>query len=334
MSNRILIVVSKYPQISETYIKNEIDELWESHDVEILALNPGNYPYRTRRPHLILTKDNGQNIMQYLRDFAPSVIHGHYFNNAQITYQLARELKVPFTLRNHSFDVLGLPLEQLRDSSNIVNQDECLGILTFPFTRGLLERAGVQSRKIIECNPVINYKRFFDTTPNGKEVMNIGAAIPKKNMEDYIALSRILPDRTFNLYALGYMVSSLVEANEKIGGRVNFIAPIDPEDMLAQYKRHEWLVYTASHKFNTVGWPLAVAEAQAAGVGVCMQNIRPDVRDYVGDAGFVFDTAAEVAEIIRKPFPDDMRRRGFEWAKRCDVADHIRLLTNLWENKT
>ena len=79
--------------------------------------------------------------------------------------------------------------------------------------------------------------------------------------------------------------------------------------------------------------PLAVAEAQAAGVGVCMQNIRPDLKDYVGEAGFVFDSFADVANIVSKPFPDDMRQRGFGWAKRCDIADHIRLLTNLWQGK-
>ena len=128
-----------------------------------------------------------------------------------------------------------------------------LGVLTYPFSRGTLEHAGVKSRKIHDCYPVMNYKRFFDTASNGKEIMNIGAAIPKKSMGDYMALSNLLPNRTFNLYALGYKVSSLAEANEKMGGNVNFIAPIDPENMLPHYKRHEWLVYTASRKFNTVG---------------------------------------------------------------------------------
>ena len=282
---------------------------------------------------MLLTKDNSQNIVEYLRGFAPNVVHGHYFYNTPITSRIARALKVPFTLRNHSLDVLGRPHEQLQSFARIVNQDDCLGVLTYPFSRATLEKAGVQSRKIHDCNPVMNYKRFLDTSPNGKEIMNIGAGIPKKSMGDYIALSRLLPERTFNLYALGYKVASLAKANKDMGGCVNFIAPIDPENMLAHYKRHEWLVYTASRKFNTVGWPLAVAEAQAAGVGVCMQNIRPDLKDYVGDAGFVFNTLEEVADIISKPFPDEMRQRGFGWAKRCDIADHIHLLTDLWAAK-
>ena len=35
---------------------------------------------------------------------------------------------------------------------------------------------------------------------------------------------------------------------------------------------------------------MAIAEAQAAGVGVCMPNIRPDIKEYVGEAGFVYDS--------------------------------------------
>ena len=35
---------------------------------------------------------------------------------------------------------------------------------------------------------------------------------------------------------------------------------------------------------------MAIAEAQAAGVSVCMPNIRPDIKEYVGEAGFVYDS--------------------------------------------
>ena len=41
-----------------------------------------------------------------------------------------------------------------------------------------------------------------------------------------------------------------------------------------------------------------------------MQNIRPDLRDYIGGAGFLFDT--------------------LEQAKRTDVSHHRRQLLKLW----
>jgi hypothetical protein len=73
-----------------------------------------------------------------------------------------------------------------------------------------------------------------------------------------------------------------------------------------------------------------VAEAQASGVGVCMAGVRPDLKDYVGDCGFIYDSIDEAAKIVSQPFPQEMRERGFEWARRCDVKRHIHLLTDLW----
>ena len=76
---------------------------------------------------------------------------------------------------------------------------------------------------------------------------------------------------------------------------------------------------------------MAVAEAQAAGVGVCMQNIRPDIAEYVGAAGFLFDQIEDAAALLRKPFPEEMRRKGFAHARKSDVREHIYLLENLWK---
>jgi len=103
---------------------------------------------------------------------------------------------------------------------------------------------------------------------------NVGAAIPKKNMGDFVALSRLLPEREFNLYALGYRSQDLEELNRTLAGRVNFVPPVDPEDMAPEYKKHAWLVYTASPEKATVGWPMALIEAMASGVGACMQEDR------------------------------------------------------------
>lgn len=104
-------------------------------------------------------------------------------------------------------------------------------------------------------------------------------------------------------------------------------------DMSAEYKRHKWLVYTAPTTKATVGWPMAVAEAQASGTGVCMQNIRPDVAEYVGPAGFMFDTIDELTDILRGPLPDKMRSAGFEHARRSDIREHLPILEDLWAGR-
>ncbi len=81
----------------------------------------------------------------------------------------------------------------------------------------------------------------------------------------------------------------------------------------------------------TVGWPMAIAEAQASGVGVCMPRIRPDLVEYVGP-GVIYDSIEELYPIVSGPVPDEMREAGFEHARRSDIAEHKHLLTDLWDD--
>ncbi len=330
VKRKIIILTQEYPQISETYIKNEIDVLAEEFEVEILAMSAGNFPYRSRRPHIVVTKQNIDNVVGYLKDFGACAVHGHYLNIAPQAEVFSRALNIPYTIRTHSFDILNQNVDRVNSFAKHINSDLCLGALTFPCTVEHLLKAGVRSDKIHSCFPVVDVQRFHNQDINGDAIMNVGAAIPKKNMESYIALSKLLPDRTFDLYAMGYHVNSLKQVNRKTGGAVNFIPPVKPEEMPPEYKKHEWLVYTAASAGQMVGWPMAIAEAQASGVGVLMANIRPDLKEYVGNAGYLFDTIEEAAEILRTPFPNEMRQRGFSLAKRSDIRSHISQLTDLW----
>src|SRR5262249_32840152 len=198
------------------------------------------------------------------------------------------------------------------------------------FSRPILEGAGVRGDKLTDCYPVVNFERFHDPSPNGEAVMNLGACLPKKQIEGFLKLATMFPGREFNLYAMGYKIGALAKVNECAGSPVRFVAPVEPEAMRAEYKKHEWLVYTAAPGMNTVGWPMAGAEAQAAGGGVCVPNLRPDLRDYVGPAGFLYDSIAQAAAIIARPFPDDLRQAGFEHAKKSDVGRHKEFLLRLW----
>ncbi len=317
MKRRIVIFVSNYPQVSETYIKNEIDALAETCEIELVAFAAGSYPYRSRRPHIVITQENGRNVLEYLKGFAPHALHGHYLLQLPDLIGLANMLKVPFTVRAHSFDVLGNQIAEQdamsRETENMfvraARSPHFRGVLCFPFMRDRLVAAGLPADRVFPCPPVIDVQRFRDRGPNGPAVMNVGAAIPKKNMGDFVKLSRLVPWRDFNLYALGYETRALSDLNRSLGGRVTFVPPIDPEAMAPEYKRHAWLAYTASRAEATVGWPMALIEAMASGTGVCMQRIRPDLAEYIGDAGFLFDEPEDLVERLRAR-PDASRTRA------------------------
>ena len=90
---------------------------------------------------------------------------------------------------------------------------------------------------------------------------------------------------------------------------------IDPEDMLPHYKWARWLVGGYQKLQDTVGWKVSAGEAWAAGTGVCLPAIRPDLVDYVGDAGLTYVDPAELPEIVSEPVATAHREAGFEKAK-------------------
>ena len=157
---------------------------------------------------------------------------------------------------------------------------------------------------------------------------NVGACIEKK-MEDFVELGTLAPKLQFNL-RIRIQCGTVAAIQYQRSEPVNFISPIELEDMPSEYKKHRWLVYTAAGN-GRVGWPMSTAEAQASGVGVCMANIRPDLREYVGPARFLYDSLSEVLEIISKRFPAELGEMGFEHAKKSDVFSYRASLFKLWQ---
>lgn len=330
MSERLLMLLRRYPQLSETYIETEIRAVSACHAVKIVSLGAAELPARTHHPYLHVAANDTKRIVAEIEQFRPDVLHGHYVHHAAKLREVAQRTGLPFTVRAHSYDVLGGGGQRTVRAAADLNDDLCLGVLTFPFTVDRLIQAGVKEDKIVPCYPVVDVDRFADTGPNGSAVMNIGACLPKKNHHLFIDLATRVPDRQFHLYAMGYDSARIAEYNQAQGSPVTMHPLVEHHEMPRKYKRHEWLVYTASTSMATVGWPMAVAEAQASGVGICMQNIRPDLADYIGPGAYLFDTLDEVASIIASPLPQYRRQQGFAQARRSDIKAHLPLLEALW----
>jgi len=330
---RILYLLREYPQISQTYIKTELEAVADRYDVKVLSLEKADIAEPAHQPFRLTP--GTEDIHAAIREFRPKLIHSHYMIMGRLMGEVAESAGLPFTLRSHSFDVLETEGARANPDwlaiRDYLRRDNCLGVLCFPFLRAPLEQFGVPAEKLVDVPPVIAFGRFHDRGPNGRAIMNMGAVRPKKQMQDFVELSRLLPERQFNLYAMGYKVDQLKAYSEARQGPLHFVAPVSHDDMPAEYKKHEWLVYTAHPNMKSVGWPMAVAEAQASGVGVCLAHIRPDLQDYVGDAGYLYTDLAKVKELISGPVPAAMREAGFEQAKRSDVKSQIHKLTDLWD---
>ena len=331
---RVMYLLDHYLSISETYVQAEIEALRDDYEIGIISLGrlPATSPAsRNHHPFRVIAEP--RLMLEAVREFRPHVIHGHHLTGVQWLGEIAKRANVPFTVRAHSFESIWGERDPAPAHFPLVapllNDDVCLGILAFPFTRANLERAGIHGEKIHDCYPVINYERFHDRSPNGDGVMATGIGQPRKNLQAFIELAAATPGTRFSLYALGFEVEKLRQLNERLGGPVRVVPPVEPADMPREYKKHRWLVVTAS-EISSRGWPVSVAEAQASGVGVCAPRLRPDMREYVGECGFLYDSIGEAREIISRPFPEEMRQAGFEHARKSDIRGHRHVLTGLW----
>ena len=344
---RITYLLYQYPQLSESYASTEMRAVSDTHDIDVISLVAADVTNEVDALPFTVIGDEAE-ILDRARAFEPDVIHTHWLGSPlDSAVNLARALDVPLTIRAHSFDVLWpkprrrwyqRAKSQTDTSPPIANNldflcsDQCLGILTFPFSIPRLVGAGLPESKLIPCRPVLNYERFHDESPNGQGVLNGGAALPKKDFLAYLELAKRVPEKTFDLYSIGYRTDEVVKRNLELGNPVTIHPPVQQREMPAVYKNHEWFVYTADSRSKTVGWPVSISEAQASGVGVCVPNLLPDIAELVGPAGFVYDSMEEVADIIRQPYPESMRQSGFEFARLSDVHSHIHRLTDLWES--
>lgn len=340
----VVVVVGRYPQFTETWSKNEIEWLAQHFEVHVVGIEPAEMEYRNHRE--FKTLGEVQDIAAFANEVNADVIHGHVLTYAPRIRDVAELAGKPFTVRSHSFDVLehlpadssGLNIsarkpvneDRLEKMKRAVFDDLCLGVLTMPFGLPSFEAAGMPMDKVHDSPPVAAVDAFLDPSPNGVGIMNAGAYLAKKKMDDFIELGSMLPERDLNLYAVGTKRAELDRLNASRGYPVTIHDPVEPEDMPAEYKKNEWLVYTAAWDNRTVGWPVSVVEAQASGVGVCMPALRPDLEELVGSAGFLFESLSDVPDIISGGFPEEKRAEGFELAQRFDLGTNMKTLIDLW----
>jgi glycosyltransferase involved in cell wall biosynthesis len=364
---KVMVLVREFPQLSQTYIQAEVEALAKYYDVLVVAKRKPETLREKSPPFRICPTD--ADVLATARDFKPDVLHGHWLFMAPRLHKFSLELGIPFTLRAHSFDTLAREnrgrirklYRSFRNSSyenrtrpwtryvtrkpwsfrtdfhvtefvKASRDESCMGVLSMPFARKRLLLAGTPEDKLIDSPPVVDFARFHDEGPNGPDVIHVGAALTKKGMDDFMRLSKMVPNREFNVYPIGYSSQKIRELNDRMGRPVNFKPTVQLEEMPSIYKKHQPIAYTAK-KDSSVGWPVSLAEAQAAGLGAVINGIRPDLADYVGDGGLVYSSLEEASEFLKRPYTGESRRKGFEWARHSDIRAHVHLLSLIWQGK-
>ena len=298
MKKNVLLLYKGYPRISHSYQLDEAEEMQKENNILIISFD---WELLTKSenylPYLFTHAKEPFDLLNEMKKFKPDIIHSHYFDTFDICKKLSNILKIPFTIRSHSFDILSNDYALVKSKVSQINSSTlCKTIIVFPEFYDKLLSFCIKKEKLISSFPSINIKRFNLSVPNGKDIMSGGAFLPKKNIEDFIILSKkikqIYPEKNITYYSVieePLYFEKVNKFNIDNGSPVIF-KTCQPSEMPLEYKKHEWLIYGACPKLKTVGNPIMVAEAQASGVGVIMYKLRPELIQYVTEDGYLYVT--------------------------------------------
>ena len=101
-----MYILKNYPQVSETYIKTEIEAVREVCDVRIIATKRANMPAKNHEPYRY-TEDLGV-ICEAIEEFQPDVLHSHWFHSVKVLGKLARKTGVPVPANEAVYTLLKL----------------------------------------------------------------------------------------------------------------------------------------------------------------------------------------------------------------------------------
>lgn len=333
---KILILYKGYPRISQTYQISEAIELNKKHQIMIISYDWEIFcKLETYLPYI---ENSPLNELSKIKKFKPDIIHSHYLDTFDLCAKLSIKLQIPFTIKSHSFDILGNNYDNCKKFVDKINNNNyCLTIIVFPeFIEPLLS-FGIKETKLLAMYPTLHINKFINLeVNNGPHIMSGGAFLPKKNIKGFILLSKKIkekfPEKQITYYSVKENESyynEILDFNKSHNNPVIFIT-VQPDKMPLEYKKHQWLIYSACSNLKTVGNPLMIAEAQASGVGVIMYNLRDSLNMYVTENGYLYNTDEDVLEIISNDFDPDKRNNAIQISKRYDVEDKIKDLENIW----
>lgn len=334
---KILLLYNGYPRLSQCYQYDEAIELAKNHEILIISWAWPVYVAEENVPPCVSGIPLSPTLMKRIKNFQPDSVHVHFLSNVPLVHRLAHQLRIPFTVRTHSFDILECPnskknkielrIRQLQKYITYIKSDYCRGMYVFhPFRQWCID-AGYPSDKLWGCWPTINVTPFRNvfSLPHGDDIMSGGAVLPKKNITGFIDLAKeiknMYPSRMIRYYSVQedpVYANQIYQYNASKGYPVEFCT-VQHSQMPAEYKKHQWLIYTCCPQLGTVGYPLMVAEAQASGVGVIMYRLRDDMADYVTNNGYLYDEHREVLAIISNGFDPVKRQAAYEQSSRYDI---------------
>jgi glycosyltransferase involved in cell wall biosynthesis len=316
---RVLYALWHYPQLSESYVRTEIDAVRRMGvDVEICAEECGAAPFECDTPI------HYDGLPAAIDRFKPDVVHTHWLSYGETYGRQLQRSGLPLTVRGHGFE---FSTELARRLGKL---DRIAGVYVFPHfaeaCRGLRTR-------VVAVPAAFNPDYYFPQRDKDRRlVLRTACALKTKELDTFMRVAQMCPSHRFVLVlARGHKVEGIldemIEQNRAMGSPVEVRANVQREDLAALMRQAGIYLHTTG-TIQPYGMPISIAEAMACGCHVVGKR-RPGSAEYIGDAGSLYDTAEEAAALLQTTGAwtdrqwNDAFLRSVERAYRSYVSDTV-----------
>jgi len=296
-----VLCLSYHPSpLSESYMRTEIEwMLKQGVEVGVLGRAPHNSSYQSPAKHVW----TGEPLAKIAEDFKPDVVHVHHMTTVERGYDISG-LKIPVTIRAHSFD-------HSEERARRLCEYECVKKL-WMFPHLAIEHPKVE--KLTSCFPPSVY---YPATSESRDpwmeresrVIRAMAGIETKNITTWLEIASLCRGVKFLL-----IMSRAIppDVPEKIMAckppNVEVQVNVAREEVASLVRKSA--IYLTNAPDHPFGMPASAIEAMASGLPVVAQQAL-GVVEYLGPAGYVYNTPKDAAAIIL----DMMSFSSDEWEK-------------------
>lgn len=285
---KVLFGALKYPQLSETYVSAEIAFLVRSGiDVKVWAPMVRTSEAQNQVP---VYRDG---LLDAVRDFKPDIVHVHHMTSALTTHRSLEGLKIPMTVRAHSFDFSPSIATQVLGLANVER------IYLFPH----LARQ-VPHSKVVALPVAFDSIRYPGAAhdKDRRLALRLGAGLPTKRLGDFFRVAELCPEFRYvagiaSCDSEGHVAEELRRTYPK--SRVSIFKNVAWDAAAQLTRRAGVFVHTYDANCHAFGMPISIAEALSTGSIVFTRDTMA-AREFMGDAGLYYTTPDEVAGTMRQ----------------------------------
>ena len=352
-------VLWDFPTFSQTFVMNELRWLVE-HNYKVKVFYKGKPDKEAELDfniESIQIRDDAD-LIKKINDFDINILHTHfaYPTCTKLTYPVAQETGVSFTLSAHALDIFHHENDRMNKIGEMGQSKYCKRIFVpGNFHYEYLVERGVPEEKIMFLRQATNYEIEETININSprfkreiKCIITIARFVEKKGIDTLIDAAKILEDENliFKIYGYGPLEEDLKKQITELNLKnVTIEGPIEGDETLKKvYQEGDIFVLPCRRTSNgdMDGIPTVIFEAMAYGIPIITTNVSciPDfvINDYCGFIANSNEPESVANKILyikdmNKNKLNSIMKHGQELVqKNSSVEQNIKTMLDIWEN--